>query len=59
MLRMYGQAKCNAVTSERDEVREQNSRMQTKIQELKEDVGKKMASNRIEVRCVSKPDCRR
>uniref|UniRef100_A0A8C5A4L8 Kinesin motor domain-containing protein n=1 Tax=Gadus morhua TaxID=8049 RepID=A0A8C5A4L8_GADMO len=42
-------AKCNAVTSERDEVREQNSRMQTKLQDLKGDVEKKAASSRIEV----------
>ena len=58
MLRVYGQAKCNAVTSERDEVREQNSRMQTKLQDLKGDVEKKAASSRIEVKRFSKPDCR-
>ncbi|KAK0143351.1 Kinesin-like protein KIF15-A [Merluccius polli] len=42
-------AKYNAVTSEREEVREQNSRMQTQLHELKEEVGKKVASNQIEV----------
>ncbi|KAG7277324.1 hypothetical protein CRUP_005858 [Coryphaenoides rupestris] len=41
-------AKHNTVTSEREEVREQNSRMQTKLQDLKEEVGKMMTSSRIE-----------
>ncbi|KAG7254336.1 hypothetical protein CRUP_033025, partial [Coryphaenoides rupestris] len=42
-------AKHNTVTSEREEVREQNSRMQTKLQDLKEEVGKMITSSRIEV----------
>lgn len=46
------QAKHNTVTSEREEVRAQNSRMQTKLQDLKEDVGKMVTSNQIEVRLL-------
>ncbi|CAL8286814.1 unnamed protein product [Lota lota] len=41
--------KCDAVTAERDELREQNSAMQAKLRDLKEEVRKKVASNQIEV----------
>ncbi|KAJ3612898.1 hypothetical protein NHX12_019155, partial [Muraenolepis orangiensis] len=42
-------AKYNAVTSEQEEVQEQNSRMQTKLHDMKAEVGKKAASSQIEV----------
>lgn len=42
-------AKYNTVTSEREEVREQNSLQEMKLQDLKEEVGKMLTSSRIEV----------
>ncbi|KAJ3612893.1 hypothetical protein NHX12_019150 [Muraenolepis orangiensis] len=42
-------AKYNAVTSQQEEVQEQNSRMQTKLHDMKAEVGKKAASSQIEV----------
>ncbi|XP_056151509.1 kinesin-like protein KIF15-A, partial [Lampris incognitus] len=42
-------AKYDAACSGKEEIREQNSKMQIELQELKEDTERKVASNRIEV----------
>lgn len=48
-MSFFSQARYNAVCLEREEVREQNSQVQTEMCALKETVDRCVASNKIEV----------
>lgn len=48
-MSLFLQAKCNAACLEREDFREQNSKMQTEICDLKETLARYVTSNRIEV----------
>lgn len=47
------QAKYNAACQEKDEIREQNSKMKTEISDFKETIIRCIASNKIEVNCYT------
>lgn len=49
IMSLLFQAKCNAACLEKEDFREQNSKMQTEICDLKETLERHVASNRIEV----------
>lgn len=46
------QAKNNAASLEREDIREQNSKMQAEICDLKEALERRVASNKIEVSLI-------
>lgn len=50
LISLLFQSKCNAACRERDDIREQNCRMQEEICDLKETLDRKVASNKIEVK---------
>lgn len=49
IMSLLSQAKYNAACLEREDIREQNSKMQTEICDLKETIDRCVASNKIEV----------
>lgn len=52
VMSLLFQAKYNAACLERDDIREQNSKMQAEICDLKETLDRRVASNKIEVSLI-------